>query len=438
MPSLDDKQIYMNGTLTNSYITEKENVDSSKTIYVDIDDENKEDIMYTKKIRFYPSKEQKQKFEEYFGCSRFIWNECVEYVKDTTKSATQISMRNVIMGTDANLPEERKWMTLTPYDSRQNVIRSFLSCRKSAFTNLGNKNIKHFEIKKKEKKEGKQVFFINNDAINKDLHLFPTRLNKKLRIRNKLKKWMSRVNFLEHECKIIRDNSNRYYLCLSFKREVKELEPTFKMVGLDPGTRTFQTFYSNEGVCGKLGENITEKLIPLALKVDKFTSLRFKKKEDSDKFLYPARKRRHMNIRCKKLRAKISNITDDLHWKSASFLVKNFKVIFLPSFETSKMAKKMDGFKKRCIGTKSVRSMLTLSHYKFQQRLIHLASTYKGRSVIVCDEHYTSKTCGCCGFIKTDLKGKEIYECDKCNLVVDRDINASRNILLRQISKLRT
>lgn len=60
---------------------------------------------------------------------------------------------------------------------------------------------------------------------------------------------------------------------------------------------------------------------------------------------------------------------DELHRQTISYLVCNYKVVFIPTFETSSMVLRA----KRRINTKSVRSMLTWSHYKFKQLLIALA-----------------------------------------------------------------
>ncbi|RHZ62220.1 hypothetical protein Glove_341g17 [Diversispora epigaea] len=50
-----------------------------------------------------------------------------------------------------------------------------------------------------------------------------------------------------------------------------------------------------------------------------------------------------------------------------------------------------------------------------------------------CTEEYkyTSKTCGNCGFIKKNLGESKTFRCDSCDLVIDRDVNGARNILLK-------
>jgi putative transposase len=76
---------------------------------------------------------------------------------------------------------------------------------------------------------------------------------------------------------------------------------------------------------------------------------------------------------------------DELHRQTVSYLVRHYKVVFIPTFETSSMVLRA----KRRINTKSVRSMLTWSHYRFKQLLIALAKrsgvlvveTYRGLHV---------------------------------------------------------
>jgi putative transposase len=48
----------------------------------------------------------------------------------------------------------------------------------------------------------------------------------------------------------------------------------------------------------------------------------------------------------------------------------------------------------------------------------------------------SSKTCCNCGNKKNLLLSDRIYNCEKCNIKIDRDINAAINILLEGIKKL--
>jgi putative transposase len=54
-----------------------------------------------------------------------------------------------------------------------------------------------------------------------------------------------------------------------------------------------------------------------------------------------------------------------------------------------------------------------------------------GKKVILVPEHYTTKTCSCCGVINENVGSKEIFQCSHCNLKTGRDMNASRNMKLK-------
>ena len=64
-------------------------------------------------------------------------------------------------------------------------------------------------------------------------------------------------------------------------------------------------------------------------------------------------------------------------------------------------------------------------------RQIEYKSAYNGVTVKKADRFYpSSKTCSVCGNVKHDLKLKNrTYRCDKCGSVIDRDYNASLNLL---------
>jgi putative transposase len=45
--------------------------------------------------------------------------------------------------------------------------------------------------------------------------------------------------------------------------------------------------------------------------------------------------------------------------------------------------------------------------------------------------YYTSKMCARCGYLHQDLRGEQIFECPKCGLRIDRQLNAAINIYLK-------
>ena len=107
-------------------------------------------------------------------------------------------------------------------------------------------------------------------------------------------------------------------------------------------------------------------------------------------------------------------------------LTSLFKNICIPEFSTKEMVNKKD----RCINNKTVDSLLKLSHYKFKTKLQNMCKNRKN-NIFIVNESYTSKTCGNCGEINNKLGGQSIFKCKKCKIEIDRDINAARNICIK-------
>ena len=73
----------------------------------------------------------------------------------------------------------------------------------------------------------------------------------------------------------------------------------------------------------------------------------------------------------------------------------------------------------------------------FVSKLEYKAQWY-GKEVVRIETFFpSSKTCSCCGHIKSKLTLKERdWTCSQCNTKHDRDVNAAKNILQRGITIL--
>ena len=50
-------------------------------------------------------------------------------------------------------------------------------------------------------------------------------------------------------------------------------------------------------------------------------------------------------------------------------------------------------------------------------------------AIVIADKYYaSSKTCSCCGNKQEMKVDKRIYKCNKCGLILDRDLNAAINL----------
>ena len=73
-------------------------------------------------------------------------------------------------------------------------------------------------------------------------------------------------------------------------------------------------------------------------------------------------------------------------------------------------------------------AVMIMKYYQFKQRLVYKCNATQTYFMFV-NEKYTSKTCSVCGNnYKKNLKGEKIYKCNKCNMIMARDMNGCRNI----------
>jgi len=150
--------------------------------------------------------------------------------------------------------------------------------------------------------------------------------------------------------------------------------------------------------------------------------------DENDGLTHKARYR--MRRAWRKMQWRVRNLVDECHKKMVKFLCANYSVILLPSFETQQMVTRAQ----RKIGSKTARAMMTWSHYRFKQRLLFKRQEYPWCKVVICNEAYTSKTCGICGALHHKLRGEKTFKCPACCVVIDRDVNGARNILLKNSS----
>ena len=165
--------------------------------------------------------------------------------------------------------------------------------------------------------------------------------------------------------------------------EVKDIENRKETVALDPGERIFMTYYSFND-CGMIGYDIRNKILNYHIKIKKLQRIISKKKINNKSRLVR---------RFKKYYLKIKFLVKEIHNKTALYLVRNYKQILIPKFETSKMigktfiknelsrinleSQEKQQTEKRKLTkkvrlSKSVKFVLSsLSHYSFQQHLLH-------------------------------------------------------------------
>lgn len=120
-----------------------------------------------------------------------------------------------------------------------------------------------------------------------------------------------------------------------------------------------------------------------------------------------------------RLHARIAHIRKNALHKTTTMLAKTYRRIGIEDLNVRGMSRNRH----------LARAILDGGFFEFRRQL-----EYKGRrtgaTVVVADRWFpSSKTCSCCGSVKTELAlSQRLYCCDACGFVAGRDHNAARNL----------
>ena len=387
-------------------------------------------LLRTRRIRVVPTKEQREQIKKTIGVHRFIYNQCVTleeagYIEGASKGECA-QWRPLLTNREEYLAAGLGWMDDATTHTKQQAVEEFFRAKRAAYANVANGTQQQFTMQRRSKFKARQETVPLERYALKTTGGAPTvrvsGVSGELKIRGKVPRELAGRNdatMLREEVKLTRTRLGYYYLAITVQIPQKPAKGG-DAVALDPGARTFQTWYSDNGTCGKVG-----KFGPLQDTLNHADGL--KSKLDKGKAAgkpYAWRRRIHRQF----LRAleKVRNRVTDLHHKVGSWLCSSFGLILIPIFETQDMLSAGHLHNATC------RKLQTWSHYRFRTFLAEHAQLYQDVKVRVANEAFTTKTCGRCGHIY-DVGASEVFQCPSCGLTADRDYHAARNILLRAL-----
>ena len=375
----------------------------------------------SRKIRIYPDRDQRAKLKLWFDAGRFTYNRTIELLtSDGAPKASWLTIKKDIL---TRLPD---WTKPAPYEVKSHAIRE--ACLAISAAKKFNRQLttdKANELRKEEdfakahfrsRRDDSQTIFIHASALSQK-GVYHTLLGELKR--------REPIPHAHGDAKLTLRH-HQYHLSVPFKRMGPHLSESnlrsqapdqVRVVALDPGVRNFITWFSEDG-CGKLGQEDFGRIQRLCQHQDNLLSRAARA---------PSKRRRNMRRAAGRMTVRIQNLINELHHKTARYLVENFDVILLPDFKTSGMVTRGQ----RRIRSKTVRNLLSFGHHRFRNFLRHKASE-NGRTVLIVNEAYTSKTVSWTGEINHKLGGrKTVTSTDGRRM--DRDHNGARGIFLRAL-----
>ena len=212
-------------------------------------------------------------------------------------------------------------------------------------------------------------------------------------------------------------SKGQWFAIFPAKAEITKLELD-GVIALDPGVRTFLTGFDGHRFV-EFGRGDIGRITRLCQHLDELISRSSKA---------PQKQRKRMRQAANRLRLRIRNLIDEAHKQIVHYLTHNYRIIFLPTFETSQMVSRA----RRKIRSKTVRAMLGWAHYRFELFLDH-QTRLTGTNVIKGSEAYSSKTCTKCGHIHQSLGGSKVFKCRSCGNTLPRDFNCALGFMLRAL-----
>lgn len=389
-------------------------------------------------IRLYPTKYQEKMLDLMFCASRYGWNYIVNRTKGRWFTMTETEMDEEIqpMLLKRHIKKLKMKISQCPVDCFDTAYREFknacssIRAASAAQKRREGQGFRYPEqLEYKSKKHGGVKVEIRGRSITykrsqRTISFFPTYFGKgheEIAIRTDLvKAGVAHFPYSNTLCM----RQGHYYLAAP-RHVPNQASAPPKVCALDPGVRTFMTGYDPEGGAFEISPD----QIHLRAKHIRIAKLQSALSREKDKSV-----RTRLKQQIQDLYRRISNCVKDLHHKSAKILAQSYQEILLPTFESQKMSFK-EG---RVIGPGSARMMLTLSHYKFRQLLKQKMKNRNG-TLVECSEEYSSKTCGACGRLNHSLGKKKVFICPygNCRIQIDRDLNAARNILIKNYDRLK-
>ncbi len=373
-------------------------------------------VFYTYKIRLEPTEDQIVKLNKHFGSVRWSYNYFLnqrkEYYQENKKSLNYNKQSSILTQLKQN--EDTLWLK----EINAQSLQYSLKCLDIAYNNFfrGSARFPRFKSKK-----GKNSFVIPQyTKIKNELLLIP-------KFREGIKMILNRkIEGIIKHSSISKTPTGKYFVSILVEKEYNPVQKTNKTVGIDLGLKDF--LITSDGTRTK-----NHRFFKKYQKLLKINQKHLSRKQKDSK------KKERQRLKVARIHEKISNSRLDLIHQTTSDLIKNYDIICLEDLNIKGMSHrckpKQDENGNYLPNGQSAKSglnksILDVAWGKFVETLEYKAEWNDKKVVKISRWYPSSKTCNCCGWINQDLILKNrTWTCQKCNTVLDRDINASKNIL---------
>ena len=351
---------------------------------------------YTYKLR--PGAEATALLCRHAGSCRWVWNMCVERFNNREDTSQTTLMKHL-----TSLRHSEEWLGEQPVVPQQQTIRDFHAAKKAFF----NKTRKRPKFKKKRSTLPSMNYTKRGFGITKE---------GRLRLAGGVVVpvvWSRSLPSEPKSVRVYRDAAGWWWA--SFVVDIDEEacpRENNGAIGIDWGVKTPATTTDpqfNLGYTPRVKDN--------AKALAKYQK-RMARHRSSKRWA----EYRKTKKKAAKLHRKVKNQRKEQSRKWAQGIAKNHSIIAVEDFKPKfLMANKKTA-------KKAAENAIGMA----KRELVEAAKTY-GCNLILVDPKYTTMDCSVCGArLKTKLElHVRTYHCEHCDMTLDRDVNAARNMLIR-------
>lgn len=369
--------------------------------------------MKSLKIRLYPTKEQEILFYKHIGCQRYIYNWVLNLNNELYKKDKKKYSSTVLGKMLTQYKKQEVWLNEVSSATLKESIRNL----DKAYTNFykGRTNLPKFKSRKKSKlsfySRYDKVKFYQNNTVN---------LEKIGKVKYKSSYNIDLTQIIKFSNPHVSYNGRCWVLTLGIEVINEFQELTNAVIGIDLGVK-YLAICSDGVVYKNINKEATIKKLEKRLKrLQRQVSKKYELNKEGRSY------RKSNNIiklenKINRLYRKLHNIRLNYIHQTTSAIVKTKPCMVVMEDLCIK-----DMMKNKSIA----KQVQKIGLYEFIRQMKYKCE-WNNIEFIQVDKYYpSSKMCSQCGGVKKDLKlSDRTYKCEKCGLIIDRDFNASVNLM---------
>ena len=386
------------------------------------------------KIKLKPTREQEVLFWKSAGVARWAYNYFLsesenhynEYLKGNrdTKTIKESEVRKYI--NNVLKKTTHTWLNEVGSNVMKQAVKDADEARKRWFKGISDKP------KFKSRHKSKISFYVNYESLKRTNEGFR---GEKIGIVKTCQPLPKLQNSKKYSNPRITYDGRNWFLSIGYEKEFKPFVLTGKSLGIDVGIKElavcsdgeFKKNINKTKTVKRLEKKLKRQQRKLSRKLEaNIKSYGKNRKPIYKKPLYEMKNIQKQNQTIRNLHKKLNDIrTNYLHQCSNEIVKTKPSRIVIEHLN-------IKGMMKNRHLSKAIQQQKL---YEFKRQIQYKCEKY-GIEFVEADKWFAStKTCSCCGHIKSDLKLKDrIYIC-QCGLRIDRDFNASINLANYQIQR---